>query len=150
LLTQKDKFKLTEKYLYDYKKNLAELDSLREDYTAEKNGSDVHAQNYEASLNTTGEPSNPPHEWVVKIEGMKTRIKKLDRYTKPITRLLNDLSAPENLRNSDYAMLLEILKLMYLGKNKPKDIYNELAISKTSFFRKRRELVYLAREYIGL
>ena len=133
-MTQKDKFKLTEKYLYDYKKNLAELDSLREDYNAEKNGSDVHAQNYEVSLNTTGEPSNPPHEWVVKLESMKTRIKKLDRYTKPITRLLNDLNAPENLKNSDYAILLEILKLMYLGKNKPKCVYNEVNISERSFF----------------
>lgn len=149
-MKQKDRFRAAEKYLYEYKKNLACLDVLRDDLRVEEAGSSVHAQNYQLTFNFSGAPSDPVYARLIKIEGLKNRIKQLERWTRPITQLIKDLSAPENLEESENAFMLEILKLMYFGKNKPKVICDELKLGEQTFFRRRRELVLMAASYLGL
>ena len=149
-MKEKNKFRHTEKCLYEYKRNLAALDVLREDLRVEKVRSDVHVQNYQLSFNFGGEPSNPVESRMIKIEKLEERIKYLERYTKPIEKMISDLDAPENLEGSNNKMLLNILKLLYFGKNIVEDILEELHIARRTFTRKRRELVFMASDYLAL
>ena len=149
-MKQKDKFRFAEKCLYEYKKNIACLDILRDDLKVEKSGTDVHAQNYQLSFNFTGEPSDPVQARLLKIEALEDKIRRLERYSKPITQLITDLNSPETLEESDNKILLGILRFMYFGKNKPKAVQDELNLSEQTFFRRRREIVRMAGDYLGL
>ena len=110
---------------------------------------DVHAQNYQLTFGFGGEPKNPEEARLIKIEGIERRIQVLERYTKPITKLMEDLNAPENLEGSDNEILLQILKLMYFGRNVPDAIIDELRIAKRTFFYKRHELVIMTISYLA-
>ena len=147
---QKDKFRYAEKCLYEYKRNLAALNILRDDLRVAQADTDVRAQNYQLTFGFGGEPKNPEEARMIKIEGIERRIQILERYTKPITQLMNDLNAPENLDGSDNEMLIQILKLMYFGRNNPTAIMCELNIAGRTFSRKRRELVFMTIDYMAV
>lgn len=149
-MKENDKFRYAEKCLYEYKRNLCGLKVLQEDLRVAHAGLDVHAQNYQYTLNFTGEVSNPEQSRLMKIEGIEEKIRYLERHTKPITQLMEDLTAPEVLEYSENKMLMEIMKLMYFGKNPPEAIMNELNIARTTFFKRRRELVNMAVSYLAL
>ena len=149
-MKERDKFRYAEKCLYEYKRNIACLNVLREDLRVEEAGTDVHAQTYQYTFNFTGEPSNPVEARQLKIERIRERIKFLERYTKPITELINDLTSPEVLNGSNNAALMEILKLLYFGSNTPDAVIEELKISRRTFFTRRRQLVYVAIGYLAL
>jgi len=118
--------------------------------TPTPSGTDVHVQNYQLSFSFSGEPSNPVEARQIKIDGLEERIKKLERYTQPITQLIADLNAPENLKHSENKMLLDILKLLYFGKNTVEDVLYEMSIGRRTFTRKRRQLVLMALGYLAL
>ena len=149
-MKQKDKFRYAEKCLYEYKRNMACLEILREDLRVERAGTDVHVQNYQYEINFTGMPSNPVHARLVKIEQLEERIRKLERWTKPITQLEKDLTSAESLDTSRNKELYEVMKLMYFGKNQPDAIIEELKIARRTFYNRRRELVYTAISYLAL
>lgn len=149
-LKERDKFRHAEKCLYEYKQNMAGLKVLREDLRVVEASTDVHVQNYECSIILTGNPSSPPESRVIKIEGIQRRIKELERYTKPITELIENLTSPDVLDGSNKKMMMDILRLMYFGGNVPDVIVDELNITRRTFFRLRRELVYTAITYLAL
>lgn len=149
-MKQQNSFKYAEKCLYEYKRNLVGLRVLREDLRVMQAGLDVHAQNYQYTFNFTGEVSNPVQSRLLKIESLEERIRKLERVVNPITQLIEDLTAPEVLEYSPSNDLLQVLKLMYFGKNPPDAIINELNIARRTFFRQRRELVNMAISYLAL
>ena len=144
------KFRYAEKCLYEYKRNQAGLKVLREDLRVAQAGLDVHAQNYQYMFNFTGEVSNPVQTRLVKIEGIEERIRYLERHTKPIAQLIEDLTAPEVLKYSENNALMDILRLMYFGKNPPEAVIEELKIGKRTFYRQRRELVNMTISYMAL
>ena len=147
---EQNNFRSAEKWLYGYKRNMAGLNILREDLRVAQAGLDVHAQNYQYTFSATGEVSSPVHARVEKIESLEGRIRWLERYTKPITQLIEDLTAPEVLEYSENKALMDILRLMYFGKNSPEVIIEELKITRRTFFRQRRELVNMAISYLAL
>ena len=149
-MTEKDKFRYAEKCLYEYKRNMACLKVLREDLRVEEAGTDVHAQNYQYQFCFTGEPSNPVELRQMKIESLQGRIKMLERWTKPITELIGDLTSPNVLNGSNNAAMMEIMRLMYFGGNTPDAIIEELNISRRTFFNRRRLLVYVTIGYLAL
>ena len=148
-MKQKNDFRYAEKCLYEYKRNLAGLKVLREDLRVAQAGLDVHAQNYQYTFNFTGEVSDPVQSRLMKIEGLEERIRKLERVVNPIKQLIEDLTAPEVLEYSENKYLMDILRLMYFGKNPPDAIMNELNIARTTFFKQRRELVNMAISYLA-
>ena len=148
-MQEKNKFRYAEKCLYEYKRNIAALDVLREDLRVEKVGTDVHAQSYQLNFGFCGEPSNPVESRLIKIENLENKIRILERYTKPVTQLMTDLNAPENLIGSENKLLLDILKLLYFGKNTVEAILDELHIARRTFTRKRRDLVLLTADYLA-
>ena len=149
-MKERDKFRYAEKCLYEYKRNMACLKVLREDLRVEEAGTDVHAQNYQYSFGFTGEPSNPVEARHVKIETLKERIKVLERYTKPITELIGDLTGADVLNGSNNAALMEVLRLHYFGGNTLDAIVDELKIARSTFYHRRRQLVYVAITYLAL
>ena len=149
-MKQKDKFRYAEKCLYEYKRNMACIEILKEDLRVERAGSDVHVQNYQYTFNFTGEPSNPVQARLIKIEQIEERIRKLERCTKPITQLVKDLTSAESLDTSHNKELYEVMKLMYFGNNQPDAIIEELRVAKRTFARRRRELVLTAISYLAL
>ena len=149
-MKQKDKFRYAEKCLYEYKRNLACLEILREDLRVERAGTDVHVQNYQYAIDFTGTPSNPVHARMIKIEQLEERIQKLERWTKPITQLEKDLTSAESLDTSRNKELYEVMKLMYFGKNSSDAIIEELKIARRTLSRRRRELVLTTINYLGL
>ena len=149
-MQEKNSFRSAERWLYGYKRNLAGLKVLREDLRVAQAGLDVHAQNYQYTFSSTGEVSSPVHARVERIESLEGRIRWLERYTKPITQLIEDLTAPEVLEYSENKALMDILRLMYFGKNPPDVIIEELKITRRTFFRQRRELVNMAISYLAL
>lgn len=143
-MKQKDKFRYAEKCLYNYKPNLACLEVLKDDLLIKQTGSDVHAQNYNSSFDSAHEPASPVFSYVASLETLEERIKYLERFTNPITKLLDDLL------KSDKSEFLQILNLMYFSSNTQKKVMLELDIPRSSFDRKRRNLVNLAINYLGL
>ena len=135
-MKQKDKFRC--------------MEILREDLRVERAGSDVHVQNYQYTINFNGEVSNPVQARVLKIEQLEERIRKLERWTKPLTQLEKDLTSAESLDTSRNKELYEVMKLMYFGKNQPDAIIEELRIARRTLARRRRELVITAINYLGL
>ncbi|MBR2209760.1 MAG: hypothetical protein IJ859_13220 [Synergistaceae bacterium] len=148
-MQEKNKFRYTEKCLYEYKRNIAALDVLREDLRVEQAGVDVHAQSYQLNFSFNSEPSNPVEARLIKIENLEHKIKTLERFTKPVTQLMSDLDTAENLEGSDNELLLNILKLLYFGKNTVDAVLCELHIAPRTFTRKRRELVFMASSYLA-
>ena len=129
---------------------MACLDTLRGDLQVYRAGSDVHAQSYNKPFGFSGEPSSPVHSYVVSLETLEERIKYLERWTKPISRLINDLNSSYSLTGSRNTDLLQILKLMYLGETPPKKVMNELKLPRRTFTRRRQELVRITIDYLGL
>ncbi|MBR0315975.1 MAG: DUF1492 domain-containing protein [Synergistaceae bacterium] len=148
-MKQKDKFRYAEKCLYEYKRNLAGLEILREDLRVVK-ASDVHAQNYQFVFGFEGQPSNPEEAKLMKIESIEHKIKTLERNTKPITQMIDDLSTLENLKSSNNKILLQILKLFYFGQNIPDEIIEKMKIAKRTFFKWRSQLVKVVIGYLAL
>ena len=149
-MKEKDKFRYAEKCLYEYKRNMAGLKVLREDLRVAEISTDVHAQNYQYTFGFTGEPSNPVEGRAMNIEKIRERIRTLERYTKPITELVEDLTSPDVLNGSNNMALMEILRLMYFGGNTPDVIIDELNIARRTFFKRRRQLVCVTISYLAL
>ena len=149
-MKQKDKFRYAEKCLYNYKPNLACLEVLRGDLQIKRSGSDVHAQNYQSTFGFSGEPSSPVYSHVVSIETLEEKIRHIERWTNPITKLIADLNNPYTLAGSKNIDLLHLLNFMYFGENTPKEVMNELKISNRTFTRRRKELVNITIDYLGL
>ena len=143
-MKEKDKFRYAEKCLYEYKQNLACLDILREDLRAEQSGLDVHAQNYDSVPMFAGTPSNPVQSRILRIEQIEGRIKKLERWTKPVGQMI------ENLKGANNEVLMRILKLMYFGQNPPDVVIRELKIARRTFYYHRRKLVDRVIDYLAL
>ena len=148
-ILKKDNFRYAEKCLYEYKRNLACLEVLRQDLQMLKVSSDVHAQSYDSTIGKNSLPSDPVLSRLLKIETVEHRIKQLERLTKPIERFEVDLKSPEVLENSRKKDLLQILNLFYFGGNSVDLVTEKLGLSRRLFFYKRRELVLEVIDYLG-
>ena len=149
-MKESDKFRFAEKCLYEYKRNLACLEVLRDDLRVAQAGLDVKAQNYQYTFNFGGEVSDPVSARLIKIEQLEERISKLERLTKPITTLIKDLDSEDVLNGSKNKELMQVLRLLYFGNNTPNEIMQVLNIAKTTYFNRRRELVFTTICYMAL
>ena len=143
------KFRYAEKCLYEYKRNLACLNVLYDDLKVARASVDVKAQSYN-NLPSGGEVSDPVSSRVLRIEQLEERIKYLERLTKPITTLIEDLNSPDVLNGSYKAELMEVLRLYYFGQNLVEVILEKLNFAERTFYKKRRELVHITICYLAL
>ena len=144
-----DTFRYAERCLYEYKRNMAGLEILRDDLRTIQAGTDVHAQNYQNALDFTGDPSDPVQTRMMRIEKLEERIRLLERFTQPVTRLVEDLTAPYVLDDSKKAEMYSLMELYYFGQNSIASVMEALHISRKNVYNRRRELVNMAMGYMG-
>lgn len=136
--------------MYEYKDNLARLDSLTSDLEMLKASMSVHAQNYDTVGGFSGDISDPVGKRIEQIERLESEVNSLERMTRPITTLIKDLETPEIMENSSKAGLAVILKQFYINGNIWQDVADRLRVGRTVFFEKRRDLVRRAMWYLGV
>ena len=143
-------FRFTEKLLFSYKDNLARLNILTEDLRVLRAGGDVHAQNYQMTFNFS-EPSDPVAAHTDKIISLETQIKKLERSTTPITRLIQEIdkNAAEASEYSPVKDFQALLKFFYFGGCTLYDVAEITKKSRRTLSSRRRKLVYKAADYLG-
>ena len=149
-MQDKNKFRYAEKCLYEYKRNMAGLKVLRDDLRVLEAGTDVHAQNYQYSLGFTGEPSNPVEARQMKIDKLHERIQRLERYTAPITELIEDLSSEDALNGSNNIALMEVLRLVYFGGNTLDAVSEKMKVTRRTLTRIRHQLICVVIGYLAL
>ena len=152
-MTDKEALQLTEQCLYDYPANLTRIEVLRKDLLVLRAGSDVKAQNYLRVLNDDdvkkGSMSDPVFNFVTKIEKLEEEIERLRRITEPISNMIRDLKTPyatDASLNSDF---IKILGLDYFARNPVAVILDSTKWSRAGFFRKKKQLILLAKKYLG-
>ena len=145
-MTKREQFRYTEKCLYDYQKNLNVLEIIERDLEIARASLDVKAQNYEQTTGINSH-SDPVAMRLERIENLEFKQMRLERLTIPITKMMTELKM-NALEGSNNWLLLEILRLMYFGKNPPREICEELKISDRTFSRKRQILVITAIDYM--
>ena len=132
--------------LYNYPKDLARLERLRSDL--EKLSSRA-VTNYEAEGRSAGGHSDPVLSCVQRREALEGEIASLERRTGPVTRLMADLEGPNVPELSPRSELARVARLHYFGKRSKGQTADELNMSRSSFYRRRRELIDMAAYYLG-
>ena len=128
-----------EKCLFDYKANLAEIETLNEEINSLMS---LHGQSYGINNNSlsTGDPVANCINQKLNIE---RKIAKLKKRVNPVERLLNDLNG-SSFREQQ---MKGILVLRYIGHEDKEFVKNEIAISEATFWRRNRELLRIAKRY---
>ena len=140
-----------EECLQDYPANLSRIDVLRRDLSVFRASTDVQAQNYSAAKNAPKtKHSDPVHDFVAKIERFEKEIERLERITTPITRMIQDLKSPYALEGSLNSDFIKILGLHYFGRNPLPIVLESGNWSRATFFRKKKKLLKLAQDYLGV
>lgn len=140
-------FRFAERCLYDYLENVARLEALRVELRALDALSSVRGLAYDGAPGG-GEPYDAVSARLEKIERVEQNILFLERRTRPVEMLLADLSSSYVLEPARKEML-EILRLRYLHANTWGRVMESLQIGKTTFLRRRRELVDMAVRYLA-
>ena len=147
-MRDKSKFRYAEKCLYNYKTNLARLEVLNEDLRVLRSGGDIKGVTYQLTFNFGDNYSDPVFNHVAKIEKLESQIKKLERITRPITKLIQELStAKQGTINQE---LKKIFELFYVSGLLLSDVANELHRSYRTLSSRRYKLVIRTIEYLGL
>lgn len=141
-------FRFAERCLYDHKTNIARLEALWADLRTLDALSSAKGQAYDG-LPCLGYLQDAVSARLERIETLEEDIQQLERRTGPIRRLYDDLRAGYVLEGSPKTILRGLLELFYLGENTWQATAEELGLGKTSFFKKRKELVELAIRYLG-
>ena len=142
-------YKDVEYSLYHYKARLAGLKAAHDELALLQESTDVHAQAYEMIGAPSGNTSNPVEQRILKLESIMMKIKLLQRWTAPITQMVNDL-ATDSLQGSYNADLLNVLKLCYFGGNPVGSVAFKLNTTKRSIHRLKYKLVMLAKVYLSV
>ncbi len=142
---------LVNECLQDYPSNLTRVDVLKRDLEVLRMQTDVKVQNYVKvyQSNKDRTPTDPVSEYVQKIEKLEKEIERLKRITEPLTRMIQDLKSPYSLEASLNSDFIKILGLHFFGRNPLPIILSSTGWSRASFFRKKKQLINLARSYLG-
>ena len=144
-MRKRDTFRRTEYCLYHYRKNLLTIDMLRSEIAELLSTGDVHAQDYSGRMNTSADNADPVSSYVCKVLTLEHRISVLEKYTAPITQLLDDLQHSTDNMSRHY---LQILKLFYFGGLTVSRILEKTGWNRNTFYSRRHSLVSLVVGYI--
>ena len=103
----------------------------------------VRGHSYEA--HTTNGASDPVAEVTNKILNLERCIRNSEKKTRPVERLQADLTGD----NLNYAQMGEILRRKYIEHEPTDTVKRELSISGSTYWRRTRELLRLAKKYFG-
>lgn len=126
--------------LWDYRDNLASIEIMREELAGLMS---VHGQEF--GKNGANEISDPVPKVCEQVMRLERNIKKVEKMTIPITRMVEGLCGSE-LRISQ---MREILRLKYFEHESTNVVLRKSGISSSTYFRRIGEIKRLARKYFG-
>ena len=129
-----------EKCLYDYKVNIAEIEALIEKRSGLMS---MRAQSYHS--NNSYEVNDPVGNTVNQKLAIDKRISKLEKCVKAVEKLVNDLKGSA----SNVRQMAGILQLRYIQHEDKEVIKEKIRISERTFWRRVKELIRLAKRYLG-
>ena len=129
-----------EKCLYDYKVNIAEIEALIEKRSGLMS---MRAQSYHS--NNSYEVNDPVGNTVNQKLAIDKRISKLEKCVKAVEKLVNDLNGSA----SNVRQMAGILQLRYIQHEDKEVIKEKIRISERTFWRRVKELIRLAKRYLG-
>lgn len=140
-------FRYAEKCLYEYHSNLARLEVLREDLRVLRASYDFSSKSYQSTGTSCGTASDPVANHVIKIQELEAQIKRLERNTEPITKLINSMELKKHSKGCEYKKILE---LFYFEEISLSEIAVRLKKSRQTISKRRQALVFKTISYLGL
>ena len=139
-------FGRAESCMYNYLENIARIEALRDALKIVDLMGSAKIQNYDAQPSAAGGHTDDVSRRIEKIEMFECLIRKTERWTKPITRLICDLEAPYS--SPERKEMLGILRFKYLGGNTWDRTEGLLKMNRTTVYERREALVRMAIQYI--
>ena len=130
-----------DKYLWDYKSNVAAIDYLRQEMS---NLMSVHGQSYEPQQGTMG-ISEPVANVVQRKMELERKIQHLESHVQPVARLYDELSVTDLAE----AQMREILKLRFFNHESRNIVIRKMSISAATYVRRCKTLKRRAMAYFG-
>ena len=143
-------FRYAEKCLYEYHSNLARLEILREDLRVLRASFDFQSKSYQSTGTPCGTASDPVANHVIKIQELEAQIKRLERNTEPITKLIESINTMELKKYSKGNEYKKILELFYFSEFSLSEVASKLKKSRQTISKRRQALVHKAVGYLGL
>ena len=129
-----------ERCLYEYKANVASIEAMKAEHD---DLTSAHCQTYEG--HTLNGVSDPVFEVTARKMGLESRIARTERKTRPVERLKADLTG-NDLR---IVQMREILNFKYINQEGNEKTQELMAVSSRTYWRRVRELLWLAKKYFG-
>ena len=130
-----------DKYLWDYKSNVAAIDYLRQEMS---NLMSVHGQSYEPQQGTMG-ISEPVANVVQRKMELERKIQHLESHVQPVARLYDELSVTDLAE----AQMREILKMRFFDHESRSVIIRKMSISDATYIRRCSAIKERTRKYFG-
>ena len=131
-----------ERCLYEYKANKAAIEAISMEINDLMSVRGCSYENYSPDSHTVSDS-------VLEVTAMKMNLEKkivrLQRLTTPVEKLRDDLSG--NSLNTQ--QMREILVWKYIEHEGNERTQEKMAVSERTFWRRVRELLYLAKKYFG-
>lgn len=142
-------FRRTEHCLYNYRDNLARLETIKMDIAALNAAASVKAQNYNSTgAVPSGDVHDPVSERLERIQAAQDKQQRIERITLPLTRLYKELSDCDVGANAYTYGLADIFRLYYILGNVWGDVADKLNVGRSVFFKRKARLVGIAANYL--
>lgn len=149
-MTEKNKiFRKTEHCLYNYRDNLARLETIKMDIDALNAAASVKVQSYGGTGTGNGEIHDPVSERLERIQAAQDKRQRIERITLPLTRLYKELSDCDVGANAYIYGLVDIFRLYYILGNVWGDVADKLNVGRSVFFKRKARLVGIAANYLN-
>ena len=146
-MTNEEYYRYTEKVLHSYKRNVGTSEKLAEELDMLREVGDIQGQSYGNAVNMSA-VSDPVLAYVIKVESIEKKLKRIKRRVKAVDRLREDLRECKVITIASPRNLLRILTEYYiegLTVNEFLSIHNWI---RSTFYVRKRELVIIAGEYL--
>ena len=144
-MTNCKKFRKVERCLFHYRVNKSRLEQIMSELEELQKAGDVHAQDYTGRMKTSASNADPVSSYVHKVLTLEHRISVLERYTVPMTQLLDDLQHSPDSMSRHYQ---QILKLFYFGGLTVSGVLEITRWNRNTFYSRRHSLINLAADYL--
>lgn len=146
-MTEKKEYRLAEKVLSGYVKNVREAQKLMMEVSRLRDVGDIHAQSYEVNHGSGG-VSDPVASYVYRLMSVEHKLARLLRRIAVVDMLRGDLLAGNVITNTSPKNLLLVLDMYYISGFTVSEVVRFLRWSRSIFYVRRNELVSLTGEYL--
>ncbi len=145
-MTNEEWYKYTEKILHSYRRNVESALRLQEEIDILRECGDMAGVRY-AEGHTSGS-GDPVLSYVMRVEGLESRLKRIKRRVRAVEKLREDLRNGEIITVTSPRNLLRILTEYYIDGLTVTEFLRITSWVRSTFYARNRELVMIAGEYL--